>query len=176
MLISAIAYVGSLDVETIGTRFPNLPTGLPSPVWPEFSIDQIRKLVPSAFTIAFLAGIEALLSAVVADGLIGKKHSLNQELIGQGVANVASGLFGGIPATGAIARTATNIKAGGRTPVAGIFHSIFLLVFLYTAMDLLAFIPMAALAAVLFMVSWGMSDLKHFIQIAGYRKNGCNSQ
>ena len=166
LLISAIAYVGSLDVETIGTRFHNLPTGLPSPVWPEFSIDQIRKLVPSAFTIAFLAGIEALLSAVVADGLIGKKHSLNQELIGQGVANVASGLFGGIPATGAIARTATNIKAGGRTPVAGIFHSIFLLVFLYTAMDLLAFIPMAALAAVLFMVSWGMSDLKHFIQIA----------
>lgn len=166
LLISALAYGFSMDIETIGTRFPSLPTGLPSPVWPEFSLEQIRALVPSAFTIAFLAGIEALLSAVVADGLIGHKHSLNQELVGQGVANIASGIFGGIPATGAIARTATNIKAGGRTPVAGIFHAIFLLIFLYTAMDILAFIPMAALAAVLFMVSWGMSDLKHFTQIA----------
>ncbi len=166
LLISALAYGFSMDIETIGTRFPSLPTGLPTPVWPEFSLEQIRALVPSAFTIAFLAGIEALLSAVVADGLIGHKHSLNQELVGQGVANIASGIFGGIPATGAIARTATNIKAGGRTPVAGIFHAIFLLVFLYTAMDILAFIPMAALAAVLFMVSWGMSDLKHFTQIA----------
>lgn len=166
LLISSLAYGFSMDIETIGTRFPSLPTGLPTPVWPEFSLEQIRALVPSAFTIAFLAGIEALLSAVVADGLIGHKHSLNQELVGQGVANIASGIFGGIPATGAIARTATNIKAGGRTPVAGIFHAIFLLVFLYTAMDILAFIPMAALAAVLFMVSWGMSDLKHFTQIA----------
>ena len=166
LLISALAYGFSMDIETIGTRFPNLPTGLPTPVWPDFSLEQIRALVPSAFTIAFLAGIEALLSAVVADGLIGHKHSLNQELVGQGVANIASGIFGGIPATGAIARTATNIKAGGRTPVAGIFHSVFLLIFLYTAMDILAFIPMSALAAVLFMVSWGMSDLKHFTQIA----------
>ena len=166
LLVSVLAFAFSLPVDTIGSRFPNLPTGLPTPVWPVFSLDEIRELVPSAFTIAFLAGIEALLSAVVADGLIGHKHSLNQELVGQGVANIASGLFGGIPATGAIARTATNIKAGGRTPVAGIFHAIFLLVFLYTAMDVLAFIPMTALAAVLFMVSWGMSDLKHFTQIA----------
>ncbi|MGN1281057.1 MAG: SulP family inorganic anion transporter [Succinivibrio sp.] len=166
LLISVLAFAFSMPVDTIGSRFPNLPTGLPTPVWPEFSLEQIRELVPSAFTIAFLAGIEALLSAVVADGLIGHKHSLNQELVGQGVANIASGIFGGIPATGAIARTATNIKAGGRTPVAGIFHAIFLLVFLYTAMDILAYIPMTALAAVLFMVSWGMSDLKHFIQIA----------
>lgn len=166
LLISTIVFVFKLDIETIGTRFPSLPKGLPAPVWPEFSLSQIRDLVPSAFTIAFLAGIEALLSAVVADGLIGHKHSLNQELIGQGVANVASGIFGGIPATGAIARTATNVKAGGRTPVAGICHAVFLLIFLYTSMDILAYIPMAALAAVLFMVSWGMSDLKHFVQIA----------
>lgn len=166
LLISAIAFFFTMPVDTIGSRFPNLPEGLPTPVWPTFSLEEIRELVPSAFTIAFLAGIEALLSAVVADGLIGHKHSLNQELVGQGVANIASGIFGGIPATGAIARTATNIKAGGRTPVAGIFHAIFLLVFLYTAMDILAYIPMTALAAVLFMVSWGMSDLKHFIQIA----------
>lgn len=166
LLISGLAYGFSLDVDTIGSRFPSLPTGLPTPVWPTFEFEEIRQLVPSAFTIAFLAGIEALLSAVVADGLIGHKHSLNQELVGQGVANIASGIFGGIPATGAIARTATNIKAGGRTPIAGIFHSIFLLVFLYTAMDILAYIPMASLAAVLFMVSWGMSDIKHFMQIA----------
>lgn len=166
LLISGLAYGFSLDVDTIGSRFPSLPTGLPTPVWPTFELEEIRQLVPSAFTIAFLAGIEALLSAVVADGLIGHKHSLNQELVGQGVANIASGIFGGIPATGAIARTATNIKAGGRTPIAGIFHSIFLLVFLYTAMDILAYIPMASLAAVLFMVSWGMSDIKHFMQIA----------
>ena len=136
-----------------------MPSGLPLPTWPQISIDTIRELIPSACTIAFLAGIEALLSAVVADGMIGHKHSLNQELVGQGVANIASGIFGGLPATGAIARTATNVKAGGRTPVAGIAHALFLLVFLYTAMDILAFIPMAALAAVLFMVSWGMSDV-----------------
>ncbi len=165
VLVSVIALGFHLNVDTIGTQFPNLPKGLPAPVMPVFDLDEIRRLVPSAFTIAFLAGIEALLSAVVADGLIGHKHSLNQELVGQGVANIASGIFGGIPATGAIARTATNVKSGGRTPVAGIAHALFLLVFLYTAMDILAYIPMAALAAVLFMVAWGMSDLKHFIQI-----------
>ncbi len=164
--VSLVAFIANLPVETIGSRFPNLPTGLPMPVWPELSFETIRELIPSACTIAFLAGIEALLSAVVADGMIGHKHSLNQELIGQGVANIASGIFGGLPATGAIARTATNVKAGGRTPIAGIAHAVFLLVFLYTAMDILAFIPMAALAAVLFMVSWGMSDVKHFTQIA----------
>ncbi len=164
--VSLVAFILKLPVDTIGSRFPELPTGLPMPLWPDISLDTIRQLIPSACTIAFLAGIEALLSAVVADGMIGHKHSLNQELIGQGVANVASGIFGGLPATGAIARTATNVKAGGRTPIAGIAHALFLLVFLYTAMDILAFIPMAALAAVLFMVSWGMSDIKHFIQIA----------
>ncbi len=164
--VSLISWGFALPVDTIGSKFPELPSGLPLPTWPQISIDTIRELIPSACTIAFLAGIEALLSAVVADGMIGHKHSLNQELVGQGVANIASGIFGGLPATGAIARTATNVKAGGRTPVAGIAHALFLLVFLYTAMDILAFIPMAALAAVLFMVSWGMSDVKHFIQIA----------
>ena len=123
-------------------------------------------LIAFLFTIAFLAGIEALLSAVVADSMTGYKHSLNQELIGQGVANIASGFFGGLPATGAIARTATNIKSGGKTPISGIFHALFLLVFLYTIMDILAYIPMAGLAAVLFMVAWGMSDIKHFVQIS----------
>ena len=166
VVVSLIAYFAKLPVETIGTRFPDLPTGLPAPTLPELSLEEVRELIPSAFTIAFLAGIEALLSAVVADAMTGQRHSLNQELVGQGVANIASGFFGGLPATGAIARTATNIKSGGKTPMSGIFHALCLLVFLYTIMDILAYIPMAGLAAVLFLVAWGMSDLKHFIQIA----------
>lgn len=166
VIVSLVVFIFNLPVETIGTRFPNMPDGLPMPQIPTVDIDTIRMLIPSAFTIAFLAGIEALLSAVVADGMTGHKHSLNQELVGQGVANIASGLFGGLPATGAIARTATNIKSGGSTPISGICHALFLLVFLYTIMDILSYIPMAALAGVLFMVAWGMSDLKHFISIA----------
>ena len=164
--VSLIAFLFSLPVDTIGSRFPQMPNGLPMPTLPSLTLDEIRNLIPSAFTIAFLAGIEALLSAVVADSMTGYKHSLNQELIGQGVANIASGFFGGLPATGAIARTATNIKSGGKTPISGIFHALFLLVFLYTIMDILAYIPMAGLAAVLFMVAWGMSDIKHFVQIS----------
>lgn len=166
VVVSVAVFIFNLPVDTIGSRFPNMPDGLPMPTLPEFDLDTVRMLIPSAFTIAFLAGIEALLSAVVADGMTGYKHSLNQELVGQGVANVASGLFGGLPATGAIARTATNINSGGRTPISGICHALFLLVFLYTIMDILAYIPMAALAGVLFMVAWGMSDVKHFISIA----------
>ncbi len=162
---SLVATLAGLNVETIGTRFPNLPTGLPPLIVPEISYELIQDLIPTSFTIAFLAGIEALLSAVVADSMTGHKHSLNQELVGQGVANIASGLFGGLPATGAIARTATNIKSGGKTPMSGIFHALVLLVFMYTLMEILAFIPMSALAAVLFMVAFGMSDLKHFTQI-----------
>ena len=166
LVASSVTIALGLNIDTIGSRFPNMPTGLPTPTLPALTLEEVRALIPSAFTIAFLAGIEALLSAVVADAMIGQKHSLNQELVGQGVANIASGFFGGLPATGAIARTATNIKSGGKTPMSGIFHALFLLVFLYTVMDILAYIPMACLAAVLFMVSWGMSDLKHFIQIS----------
>ena len=166
LIVSLISFIFALPVDTIGSRFPDMPTGLPAPTLPHLTLEEIRALIPSAFTIAFLAGIEALLSAVVADSMIGTKHSLNQELVGQGVANIASGFFGGLPATGAIARTATNIKSGGKTPMSGVFHALFLLVFLYTIMDILAYIPMAGLAAVLFMVAWGMSDIKHFMQIS----------
>ncbi len=166
LIVSLISFIFALPVDTIGSRFPDMPTGLPAPTLPNLTLEEIRALIPSAFTIAFLAGIEALLSAVVADSMIGTKHSLNQELVGQGVANIASGFFGGLPATGAIARTATNIKSGGKTPMSGVFHALFLLVFLYTIMDILAYIPMAGLAAVLFMVAWGMSDIKHFMQIS----------
>ncbi len=166
LLVSIGCYVTNAPIDTIGSRFPDLPSGLPTPEMPTITLETIRDLIPSAFTIAFLAGIEALLSAVVADSMIGHKHSLNQELVGQGVANLLSGMFGGLPATGAIARTATNIKAGGVTPVSGMLHSVFLLIFMYTVMDILAYVPMACLGAILFMVAYGMSDLKHFIAIA----------
>lgn len=154
-----------LPVETIGSRFPDMPTGFPMPAMPDITFAKLQAVMPAAFTIAFLAGIEALLSAVVADGMTGYKHRSNQELVGQGVANIASSLFGGLPATGAIARTATNIKAGGRTPMAGIFHALFLLLFILFATDAMRFVPLAALAAVLFVVAWGMSEARQFIHI-----------
>ena len=155
----------SLPVDTIGSRFPDIPAGLPMPGLPEITLAKIQAVMPSAFTIAFLAGIEALLSAVVADGMAGTRHRSNQELVGQGVANVASSLFGGLPATGAIARTATNIKSGARTPMAGMFHAAFLLIFVLFGMDLMAYVPMAALAAILFMVASGMSEYERFLSL-----------
>jgi sulfate permease, SulP family len=151
-----------LPVETVGDRFPNMPTGLPAPQLPEFSFQMARDVLPSAFTIAFLAGIEALLSAVVADGMTGYRHRSGQELVGMGVANIASAAFGGLPATGAIARTATNVRAGARTPVSGMAHAAFLLLIMMVAGPLIAFVPMATLAAVLLMVAWGMSEAGRF--------------
>lgn len=151
-----------LKTDTIG-RFANgtehyvIPTTLPAPQLPDFSIKTIITLFPTAISIAVLAAIESLLSAVVADGMIGSKHDSNMELIAQGVANIASPLFGGIPATGAIARTATNIKNGGRSPVAGIIHALTLLLILLFAGKYAAYIPMAALAAVLINVAWNMA-------------------
>ena len=156
------AWLLRLPVETVGERFPSMPTGLPSPAIPHLSLSLAREVMPSAFVIAFLAGIEALLSATVADGMTGRRHRSGQELVGMGVANLASALFGGLPATGAIARTATNIRAGGRTPVAGMLHALFLLLFMLAAGKLLALVPMAALAAVLLMVAWGMSEADRF--------------
>lgn len=154
-----------IPVDTIGTRFPTIPSGLPMPAFPSLNLLKIKDLIPSAFTIAFLAGIEALLSALVADGMTGYKHRSNQELVGQGVANIASALFGGLPATGAIARTASNIKAGAKSPLAGMFHAVFILIFMLFATDIMAYVPMAALAAILFSVAWGMSEIDHFIHI-----------
>jgi sulfate permease, SulP family len=164
VVASSIAVVLlKLPVDTIGSRFPDIPAGLPMPTLPEISLAKINAVLPSAFTIAFLAGIEALLSAVVADGMVGTRHRSDQELIGQGVANLGSALFGGLPATGAIARTATNIRSGAKTPIAGILHAVFLLLFMLFASEWMAFIPMAALAAILFMVVWGMSEYERFI-------------
>jgi len=166
-VVAASAAVGllGLPVDTIGSRFPDMPSGLPAPALPAFTLAKAQAVMPSAFTIAFLAGIEALLSAVVADGMAGTKHRPNQELVGQGVANIASSLFGGLPATGAIARTATNIRAGARTPVSGMCHAAFLLLFVLFAGGLMAYVPMAALAAILFMVALGMSEYRRFLRL-----------
>lgn len=160
----AVSVLG-LPVDTIGSRFPDIAAGLPMPALPSVTLAKVSAVLPSAFTIAFLAGIEALLSAVVADGMVGTRHQSNQELIGQGFANLASALFGGLPATGAIARTATNIRSGAKTPVAGIMHALFLLVFILFGTDLMACVPMAALAAILFMVAWGMSEYGRFFAL-----------
>jgi len=165
VVASAAVSLLKLPVDTIGSRFPDIPAGLPWPELPAFGWAKMQAVLPSAFTIAFLAGIEALLSAVVADGMAGTRHRSNQELIGQGVANIGSSLFGGLPATGAIARTATNIRAGAKTPFAGMFHALFLLLFILFATDLMAYVPMAALAAILFMVAWGMSEYERFVAL-----------
>jgi sulfate permease, SulP family len=152
----------NLPAATIGSRFGELPTTLQMPALPEITLARVRELLPSAFTIAFLAGVESLLSAVVADGMTGRRHRSNLELVAQGVANVASSLCGGIPATGAIARTATNIRAGAYSPVAGIMHALFLLLFLLVLAPLASFVPLASLGAVLVVVAWNMAEIKNF--------------
>jgi SulP family sulfate permease len=147
-----------LHVATIGTKFGGIPTGLPPFAIPHFRADLILPLFPSALTVALLAAVESLLSAVVADGMSGDKHNSNVELIAQGIANLVCPLFGGIPATGAIARTATNIRAGAKTPVAGMVHALTLLLILVVAAPLARFIPLATLAAVLFVVAYNMGE------------------
>jgi len=162
VLVTGAAAFLDLNVDTIGSRFGDMPTGLPLPSMPSASWATIRSLVTPAFTIALLAAIESLLSAVVADGMTGDRHRSNMELVAQGVANMASPLFGGIPATGAIARTATNIKSGGRTPVAGMVHAIVLLLILLVAGPLATRIPMAALAGILIVVAYHMGEWRTF--------------
>ena len=157
-----------LNVNTIGTLYPDLKAGLPSLSVPHFSLAIIRNEMPNAFTIAILAAIESLLSAVVADGMVNSKHRSNQELIGQGIGNIGSVLFGGIPATGAIARTAANIKNGGRTPVAGMVHSITLLIVLVVLMPYAKFIPMPCIAAILFQVAYNMCQWRPFVRLVKY--------
>lgn len=158
-----IARLFHLPVETIGSRFGVIAASVPHPVMPHLSLEQVAALVGPAFTIAFLAAIESLLSAVVADGMIGGQHRSNMELVAQGVANIVSPLFGGIPATGAIARTATNIKNGGRTPVAGIVHALTLLLITLLAGRWAALIPMATLGAILVVVAYHMSEWRTFL-------------
>jgi SulP family sulfate permease len=151
-----------LPVVTIGTRFGGIPSQLPSPHLPVFGLGGLRVLLPAAFTIFALGGIESLLSAVVADGMTGRRHRANCELVAQGLANMACALMGGIPATGAIARTATNIRAGARTPISGIVHSVAILAMMALFAPLASYIPLAALAAVLAVVCWNMAELRVF--------------
>lgn len=157
-----VALALALPAETVGTRFGALPSSLPDFAIPHIPLERTFELLPSAFTIAFLAGVESLLSAVVADGMTGGRHRSNGELVAQGVANVGSALFGGLPATGALARTATNIRAGARSPVSGMLHAAFLLVFMLALSPLMAYVPLAALAAVLLVVAWNMSEAQQF--------------
>jgi sulfate permease, SulP family len=155
----------NLPIETIESRFGSIPSMLPAPTWPDISFEKLRQLMPDAITIATLAAIESLLSAVVADGMTGTHHKSNAELFGQGAANIASSFFGGLPATGAIARTATNIKAGARTPIAGIMHALWLFLFMIFLAPLIVKIPLATLAAILIVVAWNMSEVKHVKEI-----------
>ena len=152
-----------LPVETIGSRFGAIPSSLPSPVIPHIDFATIKKLIQPAFTIALLGGIESLLSAVVSDGMIGGNHKSNMELVAQGTANIFSSIFGGIPATGAIARTATNVKNGGRTPIAGMVHAVTLLLIMLFVGKWAALIPMATLAGILVVVAYNMSEWESFL-------------
>ena len=153
------------QVNTIGTLYPTLSSAFPTPTLPTFELETVKAVLPSAFTIAILAAIESLLSCVVSDGMIGDRHNSNTELIAQGIGNVCSGLFGGIPATGAIARTAANVKNGGRSPIAGTVHAVVLALFLVVLMPLAKMIPMPIIAAILFMVAYNMSEWRHFVHI-----------
>src|SRR5580698_5877809 len=160
-----LATVFRLSVDTIGSRFGGIPHGLPVPQLPPLTAHLVRQVLPAALSFTLLGGIESLLSAKVADGMTGRKHRSNMELIAQGVANVASALFGGISVTGTIARTATNVRAGARSPVSGILHAIFILLFMLVAAPLASFIPLAALAGVLVVVCWNMAEKAEFARL-----------
>jgi SulP family sulfate permease len=158
VLLSLVAALLILPVETIASQYGELPRSLPAPSFPEVTGSRIAELLPSAFVIAFLAAVESLLSAMVADRMIGGSHRPNAEVLAQGWANIGSALFGGLPATGAIARTATNVRAGGKTPVAGIIHALVILIVLLTMAPLAGYLAMPALAALLIMTAWNMSE------------------
>lgn len=170
---SAVVAVMALSVDTIQSRFGDLPNNLPLPALPEVSMARVSELLPSAFVIAFLAGIESLLSAMVADRMIQGRHRPNAELLAQGAANIGSSLFGGLPATGAIARTATNVRAGGKTPVAGLVHALVILIVMLIAAPLAGYLAMPALAGLLILTAWNMSEPHRW---AGYLKERRSDQ
>jgi SulP family sulfate permease len=154
-----------LPVETIGSRFGGIPHGLPAPHVPGASWEMLVAVLPAAVSFTLLGGLESLLSAKVADGMTGRVHRSNMELVAQGLANVASAVFGGIAVTGTIARTATNIRAGAKSPVAGMLHAVFLLVFMLVAAPLASYVPLAALAGVLVVVAWNMAETREFASL-----------
>ncbi len=160
-----VVYYLKLPVETIETKFGSIPNSIPLPSFPTINFAIIQQLLQPALAIAVLGSIESLLSAVVADGMIGSRHRSNTELIGQGIANIFSGLFGGIPATGAIARTATNIKNGGRTPIAGMVHAVVLLLIMLLFAPAAKLIPLSCLAGILVVVAWHMGEWRHFFSL-----------
>ncbi len=168
---SALVALMALPVDTLGSRFGELPSSMPWPQLPDLSPSRMIELLPSAFIIAFLAGVESLLSAMVADKMIEGQHRPNAELTAQGIANIGSALFTGLPATGAIARTATNIKAGGKTPVAGIVHAIVILLVMLLAAPLASYLAMPALAALLIVTAWNMTEPHKWGDYARGRKS-----
>ena len=168
ILASATAALLHMPVETIGSRFGALPHGLPFPRLPHVTLARILQLMPSALSFTLLGGIESLLSAKVADSMTGRKHRSNMELVAQGLANIGAALFGGISVTGTIARTATNVRAGARSPLSGMMHALFLLLFMLVAAPLARFIPLAALAGVLIVVCWYMADRREFAALLGH--------
>lgn len=172
VIISSLAvFFLKIDAQTVGQKFGEIHTTIPKITIPSLKYADIIALMPSALTIAFLAGIESLLSAVVADGMTGGKHRPNAELLGQGVANIASAISGGLPATGAIARTATNIRAGAKTPMAGALHATLLLLILLAAGKLTSYIPIATLSAILMIVAWNMAEADRFIRLFRFSEN-----
>lgn len=170
VLAALVTTLAKLDIATIGTRFGAMPAGLPMPHVPVFSVEKVMDVLPAAISFTLLGAIESLLSAVVADGMTGRRHRSNCELVAQGAANIGSALFGGICVTGTIARTATNVRAGAHGPVAGMLHSVFLLVMMIVAAPLIAFIPMAALAGVLAVVAWNMFEKHAFWRLLNASK------
>ena len=162
VVASVIVWAIGLPVETIGSHFGGIPDGLPVPRLPSLTSDRILEILPIALSFTLLGGVESLLSAKVADGMTARKHRYHMELVAQGIANIASALFGGISVTGTIARTATNIRAGAKSPMSGIMHSIFLLAFMLAGARLAAFVPLSALAGVLVVVCWNMAEKKEF--------------
>ena len=168
VLASLLVTLLGLPVETIGTRFGELPHGLPKPGLPAITPGLLLTLLPSALSFTLLGGVESLLSAKVADGMTGRKHRANMELVAQGIANIGSALFGGIAVTGTIARTATNVRAGAKSPLSGMMHALFLLLFLLVAAPLAAYVPLAALAGVLVVVCWYMVEKNEFGDLLKY--------
>ena len=163
VLASVVAWLFHLPVETIGSHFGQLPDGVPPPRLPSFSTSSVLDVLPAALSFTLLGAVESLLSAKVADGMTGRKHRYNMEVVAQGVANVASAMFGGISVTGTIARTATNIRAGACSPISGIGHAVFILAFMLVAGPLASFIPLSALAGVLVVVCWNMAEKEDFL-------------
>ena len=165
VLASLAAWLFGLPVETIGSHFGQIPHGLPMPRLPSISYASVLEVLPAALSFTLLGAVESLLSAKIADGMTGRKHRYNMEVVAQGIANVASAVFGGISVTGTIARTATNIRAGACSPVAGMMHALFVLVFMVVAAPLASFIPLSALAGVLVVVCWNMAEKQEFLHL-----------